>query len=76
MGELTPTERAGRAVYLLHEARARGMTANEIASRLGMTPNGARRLMNRLSRSVPVATIDQRWAICGSDGAGHGGSAD
>lgn len=68
MGELTPTERAGRAVYLLHEARARGMTANEMASRLGMTPNGARRMLNRLSRVVPAAKADDGWMLCGSNG--------
>ncbi len=72
MSEMTPTERAGLAVSLLYEARAAGMaglTANEMAERLGLTTNGARRMLNRLSRVVPATKIDDAWAICGSDGS-------
>jgi DNA-binding IclR family transcriptional regulator len=46
-----------------------GLTANEMAERLGLTTNGARRMLNRLSRVVPATKIDDAWAICGSDGS-------
>jgi len=40
-----------------------------MAARLGLTPNGTRRMLNRLSRVVPAARSDYGWMLCGRDGS-------
>lgn len=65
-GELTPTERAGLAVWLLLQGP---MTPRELAGRLEMSPHGARALLRRLSGSVPLSSDEGGcWRVCGSDG--------
>lgn len=63
--EMTPTERAGVAVRLLEQ---QPMTPRSLAEKLEMTPHGARALLRRLSRVVPLVDDGGRWRICGSDG--------
>lgn len=62
---MTPTERAGLAVWLLLQ---QPMTPRSLAERLEITPHGARAMLRRLSLSLPLVDDDGQWRICGSDG--------
>lgn len=63
--EMTPTERAGLAVWLLSQ---QPMTPRVLAERLEITPHGARAMLRRLSLAVPLVDDGGEWRICGSDG--------
>jgi hypothetical protein len=63
--EMTPTERAGLAVWLLSQTP---MTPRVLAERLEITPHGARAMLRRLSLAVPLVDDNGEWRICGSDG--------
>lgn len=65
VSEMTPTERAGLAVWLLLQ---QPMTPRSLAERLEITPHGARAMLRRLSLAVPLIDDGGRWRICGSDG--------
>ena len=54
--ELTATERAGMVARWL--ALGDCLTVAEVAELLSMTPNGAGRLLRRLSRVVPIYLDD------------------
>lgn len=60
--DMLPTERIGRATWLL--AQGRSMTVREVADALEITPRGVRAMLERLSRVVPL--VDRRRAVaCG-----------
>jgi DNA-binding IclR family transcriptional regulator len=50
--EATPTERVAAVTFLLTKGDA--LTSAEIAERVDLTPHGARALLNRMSRVVPL----------------------
>ncbi len=64
--DMTPTERIGRATWLL--AQGRSVTVRQMATELEITPRGARAMLERLSRVVPLVDDGGLWRICGSDG--------
>ena len=53
---MLPTERIGRATWLL--AQGRSMTVRELAETLEMTTSGASKLLDRLSRVLPLVVED------------------
>ena len=53
---MLPTERIGRATWLL--AQGRSMTVRELAETLEMTTSGASKLLDRLSRVLPLVVDD------------------
>ena len=55
MLDMLPTERIGRATWLL--AQGRTMTVREVAQTLEITPHGAYQMLERLSRWP----IGRRW---------------
>lgn len=61
MGEMVTTERAGVVVWLL--SRGYKFTTLEVAKIVGLTPGGAWRLMERLSRRVPIYQEHARWRM-------------
>lgn len=50
--DMLPTERIGRATWLLAQGRA--MTVMQVAEELEMTRSGAAKLLDRLSRVLPL----------------------
>ena len=66
--EATPTERAATLTYAL--ACGRALTTQEVAALCDLTDSGARRLVYRVSRVLPVARADGRWFMI-SDNAPH-----
>ena len=62
----TPTERAGTVGIAL--GRGQALTTGEIMHITGLTRSGAWRLMDRLSRSVPLFLYNGKWQIAIVDG--------
>lgn len=58
---MIPTERIGRATWLLAQGRA--FTLRELADILEITPHGAYQMLVRLSRVVPVTDDSGVWRI-------------
>lgn len=65
MDDATPTERAGRTTWLL--MRGRGYTTRSLANELGITPRGARYLLNRLSLVLPLVDDGGFWRVMADD---------
>lgn len=63
--EMTPTERIGRATWLL--AQGRQVTVRQMAMELEITPRGARAMLERLSRVVPLCDEGGVWRVMGED---------
>lgn len=61
--ELTPQQRAARATRLFYQGRR--FTTSEMADEVGLTQNGAWRMLCNISREVPISdeTPDQRWEL-------------
>ncbi|MCS7260606.1 MAG: hypothetical protein NZ765_07480 [Anaerolineae bacterium] len=59
--ECTPSERAARLAYLL--ALGRRMTTAEVAEALGCSERQARKLLNGLSRVLPLTCIKGHWQL-------------
>jgi len=53
------------ALIAWHLAHGEGMTTNEVAEITGLTWGGAWRLMDRLSRVLPIyRDEDGMWSVC------------
>lgn len=63
--DFLPTERIGRTVWLFAQGRA--LTPTELAHTLEITPRGARAMLARLSRVLPLIDDDGVWRICSFD---------
>jgi len=61
MLEMIPTERIGRAAWLLAQGRA--MTARELAEIVEITPHGAYQMLARLSRVLPICEDGGVWRV-------------
>jgi predicted DNA-binding transcriptional regulator YafY len=70
-GEMLPTERIGRATWLL--AQGRQMTVRQVAEELEITPHGAYQMLVRLSRVLPLSDDGGVWRVySGADDAIEG----
>ena len=65
MLDMLPTERIGRATWLL--AQGRTMTVREVAEVLEITPRGARAMLERLSRVVPLVDDGGVWRVASTE---------
>ena len=65
MLDMLPTERIGRATWLL--AQGRSMTVREVAEVLEITPRGARAMLERLSRVVPLVDDGGVWRVASGE---------
>lgn len=63
--DMTPTERIGRTTWLL--AQGRQVTVRSLACELEITPRGARALLERLSRVVPLVDDGGLWRVARED---------
>lgn len=64
---LSTTQRVGLAALWLSNSN-HGLTPNELAARLGITPHGSRALLQRLSLALPLVTEPaedgaERWRV-------------
>lgn len=59
--ELTSQERAAKITYKL--AKGKKMTTGEIAKELGVTWHGASKMMNTISRTIPIYRSGQNWTM-------------
>jgi predicted DNA-binding transcriptional regulator YafY len=62
LSDMLPTERIARATWLLAQGEA--VTVRHLAERLEITPRGARAMLEKLSRVVPL--IDD-GRVCGEE---------
>lgn len=60
--DMTPTERIGRATWLL--AQGRTVTVRSLADELEITPRGARAMLERLSLVIPLTDEGGLWRVC------------
>lgn len=60
--ELVAQQRAGIVVYHLG-VLGRCYTTAEIASLVGVSRQGALRMMDNLTATVPIACVDDHWVI-------------
>lgn len=60
-GELTVTERVGVVVTLLNHGHS--FTTFEVAKIAGLSYSGAWRMMDRLSRKLPLVLVNARWRM-------------
>ena len=67
-GETLPTERIATAVYLL--AQGRCTTVRGLAEQLDITPRGARSMLEKLSRVIPLTDDGGVWRVMGDDDKG------
>lgn len=59
----TATERCGIVVW--HLAHGEGLTMGQVVAMTGLTPSAAYRMLNRLSRVVPIYQNDEHsWEVC------------
>ena len=65
MLDMLPTERIGRATWLLAQGRA--LTVREVAEVLEITPRGARAMLERLSRVVPLVDEGGVWRVASEE---------
>jgi hypothetical protein len=61
--ELTPQDRAALVTYWLQQGHR--FTSRDIAAAFGMTTDGARRMMGRISRVIPLVCIHTVWGMMG-----------
>jgi predicted DNA-binding transcriptional regulator YafY len=71
LGEMLPTERIGRATWLLAQGRA--MTVRQVAEELEITPHGAYQMLVRLSRVLPLSDEGGVWRVCSAEDDLHDG---
>ena len=72
--DMLPTERIGRATWLLAQGRA--MTPGELAQAVEISPHGAYKMLVRLSRVLPLIDDGGVWRInSGEDYDGEVGQA-
>ena len=58
--EYTTTERVALIVWWLC-AKGKTMTTEEIAGRLDISYDGTRRMLNRISRVIPLHQVEGQW---------------
>jgi len=63
--DMLPTERIGRATWLLAQGRA--VTVRELAQTLEITPHGAYQMLVRLSRVLPIADEGGVWRVASGE---------
>lgn len=61
LGDMLPTERIARATWLL--ANGGRVTVRDLASQLEITPRGARSMLERISRAVPLVADGGVWRV-------------
>lgn len=61
--EVLPTERTGVIVYVLMSHRGQKFTTAQLAQRVGLTHNGAWRMLCKLSRKIPICQEIDGWVI-------------
>ncbi len=71
MLDMLPTERIGRATWMLAQGRA--MTVREVADVLEITPRGARAMLERLSRVVPLVDEGGLWRVASEERTANDG---
>jgi len=71
MESMTPTERIGRATWLL--ASGQSVTVRSLADALEITPRGARAMLERLSRVVPLVDDGGLWRVASEERTGTNG---
>lgn len=59
--DMLPTERIARAAWMLAQGRA--VTVRGLASELEITPRGARSMLERMSRVVPLVDDGGVWRV-------------
>ncbi len=57
----TPTERIGLVAYLL--AQGHTTTTRQLATDLGLTEHGARKMLEKLSRVLPLVNDGGIWRV-------------
>lgn len=62
------TERATLAALLL--ARGDSVTTRRLAEHLDITESGARKMLERMSRSVPIVNQGGEWRLLDQSGGG------
>jgi len=67
--DLLPTERVALAMWLLMQ---QPMTTRNLALRLGMSIEGARVMLTKMSRVVPIHWHEGRWQVCHENTTGSG----
>ena len=65
MLDMLPTERIGRATWLLAQGRA--LTVREVAEVLEITPRGARAMLERLSSVLPLVDEGGVWRVASTE---------
>lgn len=65
MLDMTPTERIGRATWIL--ATGQAVTVRSLADVLEITPRGARAMLERLSRVVPLVDEGGLWRVASAE---------
>lgn len=63
--DVLPTERVALAALML--ARGDALTVREMAQRLDITPRGARAMLEKMSRSVPLVDDGGVWRLLDDD---------
>jgi hypothetical protein len=68
--ELTPQERAALTGWMFAQLKpGMGVTTSEVAEWTGMTVDGARQMLNKLSRlAVPLYRVGRRWFVLRRNG--------
>lgn len=66
--DTTSQQRAAKITYMLTLralANLEGLTTSQVAYMLGLTQDGARKLMSKLEAGhrVPIANVDGRWQV-------------
>jgi predicted DNA-binding transcriptional regulator YafY len=72
LSDMLPTERIARAVWLL--ASGESTTVRHLAERLEITPRGARSMLEKISRVIPLVDDGGVWRLMDAleDGEGEG----
>jgi hypothetical protein len=61
LSDMLPTERIALAAFRLAQGRA--VTVRSLASELDITPRGARSMLERMSRVVPLVDDGGVWRV-------------
>jgi predicted DNA-binding transcriptional regulator YafY len=62
---MLPTERIARATWMLAQGKA--VTVRALAAELEITPRGARSMLERMSRVVPLVDDGGVWRVMGEE---------
>ena len=59
--QFSPTERASHLAFQF--ARSKQFTVAIVQKEYGMSESGAWRLLNRVSRAIPIVNVDGTWRL-------------